>query len=105
MEVSDPTTIYCNKLSNIQLAKNPGFHAWNKHIEVHCHFFREHVLSCEVELVYVLTDRQASDIFTKPHGLDKLRQFSGAVGLHHLDVPNLRGRKEKERSESDREVE
>jgi hypothetical protein len=41
-------------------------------------------------------DRQTADIFTKPLGLDKLRQFSGAVGLRHLDVPNLRGRHDQE---------
>ena len=34
-EVSDPTTIYCDNLSSIQLAKNPVFHARTKHIEVH----------------------------------------------------------------------
>ena len=92
MEVSDPTAIYCDNLSSIQLAKNPVFHAWTKHIEVHYHFVCEHVRSGEVELSYVPTDRQDTDIFTKPLGLDKLRQFSGALGLWHLDVPNLRGR-------------
>ena len=56
-EVSDPTTIYCDNLSSIQLAKNPVFHARTKHIEVHYHFLRERVLSSEVELLYVLTDR------------------------------------------------
>ena len=91
-EVSDPTTIYCDNLSNIQLAKNPVFHARTKHIEVHYHFVRERVLSGEVELQYVLTDRQTADIFARPLGLDKLRQFSGSLGLCHLDVPNLRGR-------------
>ena len=53
--------------------------------------FRERVLSGEVELQYVPTDRQTADSFTKPLGLDKLRQFSGALGLRHLDMPNLRG--------------
>ena len=91
--MSDPTTIYCDNLSSIQLAKNPVFHARTKHIEVHYHFVRERVLSGEVELRYVPTDRQTADIFTKPLGLDNLRQFSGALGLRHLDVPNLRGRK------------
>ena len=38
-------------------------------------------------------DRENADIFTKPLGLDKLRQFSGALGLRHLNVPNMRGRK------------
>ena len=91
-KVSDPTTIYCDNLNIIQLAKNPVFHTRTKHIEVHYHFVRECVLSGEVELQYVPTDRQTADIFIKPLGLDKLWQFSGALGLHHLDVPNLRGR-------------
>ena len=73
MEVSDPTTIYCDNLNNIQLARNPVFHAQTKHIDVHYHFVCERVLSDEVELVYVLTDRQTADIFTKPLGLEKLQ--------------------------------
>jgi hypothetical protein len=72
------------------------FHARTKHIEVHYHFVREQVLFGEVELTHVLTNRQIADIFTKALGLDKLRQFSGAPGLRHLDVPNLRGRVEPE---------
>ena len=90
--MSDPTTIYCDNLNSIQLAKNPVFHARSKHIEVHYHFVHECVLSSEVELTYVSTDRHNADIFTKPLGLDKLWQFSGALWLRHLDVPNLRGR-------------
>jgi hypothetical protein len=92
-EVSDPTVIHCDNLSSIQLAKNPVFHARTKHIEVHYHFVWERVLSGEVELQHVPTDRQIADIFTKPLGLDKLRQFSGTLGLRHLDMPNLRGEK------------
>ena len=38
MKVFDPTTIYYDNLRNIQLAKNPIFHARTKHIEVHYHF-------------------------------------------------------------------
>jgi hypothetical protein len=87
-KVSDPTVIYCDNLNSIELAKNPVFHARTKHIEVHYHFVRERILSGEVELRHVPTDRQVADIFTKALGLDKLRQFSGALGLRHLDVPN-----------------
>ena len=32
VEVSDPTMIYCNNLSSIQLVRNPVFHARTKHI-------------------------------------------------------------------------
>ena len=49
--VSDTTKIYYDYLSNIQLAKNPVFHARTKHIEVHYHFVRRRVLSGDVELV------------------------------------------------------
>ena len=105
------TTIYCDNLSSIQLAKSPVFHARIKHIEVHYQFVRERVLSGEVELQYVPTNQQNADIFSKPLGLDKLRQFVGALGLRHLDVPNLRGRtasrdqaREQERSGRDRDT-
>ena len=54
-------------------------------------------------MVYVPRDHLTTDIFSKTLGLDKLRKFSGALGLRHLDVLNLRGRKE--RSKSDRETE
>ena len=50
MAVSDPMTIYCDNLSNIQLVKKSVFHARTKHIEVHYHFVCERVLSGEVEL-------------------------------------------------------
>ena len=62
--------------------------------------------------MYVPRDHLTTDIFSKTLGLDKLRKFSGALGLQHLDVPNLRGRadrkhheSEQERSGSDREAE
>ena len=94
VEVSDPTMIYCDNLTSIQLVKNPIFHARIKHIEVHYHFVCERVLSGEVELMYVSTDQQNADIFTKALGLDKLRQFSSTLGLRHLDMPTLRGRED-----------
>ena len=50
MEVPYPTMIYCYNLNNVQLVKNPDFHGWTKHIEVHYHFVCERVLFGEVEL-------------------------------------------------------
>ena len=57
MEESDPTTIYCDNLTNVQLPTNPVFYPRTNHIEVHYHFVREQVFSGEVELAYVPTDR------------------------------------------------
>ena len=98
--MSEPTIIYYDNLNNIQLAMNPIFYAQTKHIEVHYHFVYKRVLFDEVELVYVLTNQQVSDIFTKPLGLDKLQHFSSMLGLQHLDMPNLTGRSQAEK-ESD----
>ena len=47
----------------------------------------------------VPTDRRTVDIFTKPLGLDKLREFSSTLGLQRLDMPNLMGRKERREDE------
>ena len=104
VDLSNPMTIYCDNLRSIQLAKNLVFHAQTKHIEVQYHFVCEQVLSSEVEIVYVLTDRQTANIFTKPLVLDKLRHFLGALVLCHLDIPLLRGRNS-ERSGRDRKAE
>ena len=67
------------------------FHARTKQIEVHYHFVRERVLSGEVELRYVQTDRQVANIFNKALGSDKLQHFSEMLGVQRLDVPHLRG--------------
>ena len=58
-----------------------------------------------MELLDVSTDWQVANIFTKSLGLDKLRQFSGALGVQYLDMPNLRGRNESRNEKYDRKAE
>ena len=75
VQVEGPVVIYCDNMSSIQLARNPVFHARTKHIEVHYHFVREKVLAGEIDLVYVSTQDQIADIFTKELGTEKLQKF------------------------------
>ncbi|MCO5586046.1 hypothetical protein L7F22_039984 [Adiantum nelumboides] len=75
IQVQRPVVIYCDNLSNIQLAQNPVFHAKTKHIEVHYHFIKERVLDGSIDLTFVRTDEQVVDIFTKALGVEKLRRF------------------------------
>ena len=75
IQVQVPIVIYCDNLSSIQLARNPVFHARTKHIELHYHFVQERVLDGNIDLMYVRTNEQVTDISTKALGAEKLRRF------------------------------
>ncbi|KAE9054364.1 hypothetical protein PF001_g33199 [Phytophthora fragariae] len=47
------------------LAKNVGYQARTKHIDIRYHFVREKAVSNEVKLEYVDTKNQLADIMTK----------------------------------------
>jgi hypothetical protein len=86
LHVDKHVVIYCDNLSSIQLAKNPVFHAWTKHIEVHYHLIREKVLAGEIDLIYVSTEDQVDDIFTKVLGVEKHRRFCSMLGVMELSL-------------------
>ncbi|KAK1397800.1 hypothetical protein POM88_007663 [Heracleum sosnowskyi] len=58
--------IYCDNTSAIAISYNPVQHSRTKHIDIRHHFIREHVEQETVKLIYVPTDKQLADIFTKP---------------------------------------
>lgn len=60
-----PMRLYCDNQAAISIANNPVQHDRTKHVEVDRHFIRERVLSKELCLPFVPTDRQCADIFTK----------------------------------------
>ncbi len=53
-----PTTLFCNNVNNIKMAKNPIFHAWTKYIECHYHFVHEKVLSEDIDIKHVPSCQQ-----------------------------------------------
>jgi hypothetical protein len=89
VQVDQQVVIHCDNLSSIQLARNPVFHARTKHIEVHYHYVRERVLAGDIDLVYVSTEEQIADIFTKALGAKKLQHFWTMLGL--CDMQSSRG--------------
>jgi histone deacetylase 1/2 len=90
LHVDRQVVIYCDNLSNIQLARNPMFHARTKHIEVHYHFIRDKILAGEIDFIYVSTEDQVADIFTKVLGAEKHRQFRNMFGVMELEL-SLKG--------------
>ena len=89
--IKDPTSIYCDSMSSIYLARNLVFHARTRHIEVHYRFIRERILDGDVDLQYISTNLQTTDIFTKSLGADKLWKFMTDLELTIPDLPSLRG--------------
>ena len=52
-------------MSAIHLSNNPIFHERSKHIEMDCHFIREKIKEGLIKPIYLKTQEQIVDIFTK----------------------------------------
>ena len=63
------------------VVKNPILHACTKHIEVHYHYVRERLLVGEISLMYVPTQDNLADLFTKALSCEKFKAFHKALGL------------------------
>ena len=81
IEIKDPTVIYCDNTSAINISKNPMMHTKTKHISIKYHFLRELVQDKEVRLEYVNTKEQIVDIFTKPLPKDAFPYLRGKLGV------------------------
>jgi hypothetical protein len=90
LHVDRQVVIYCDNFNSIQLVRNLVFHARTKHIEVHYHFIREKVLAGEIDLIYVSTEDQVADIFTKVLGVEKHCRFCSMLGVMELEL-SLKG--------------
>ncbi|PKU61453.1 Retrovirus-related Pol polyprotein from transposon TNT 1-94 [Dendrobium catenatum] len=60
-----PTTIHCDNISAMAIAKNPILHARTKHIEIDYQFIRHHLHSDSIRLAHIPSTDQVADIFTK----------------------------------------
>ena len=76
-------TLYVDNQSAIALAKNPVQHQRSKHIDIKYHFVRAEVQNGKVQLEYVPSEYNTTDVFTKP--VSKVR-LSKLISLKILTV-------------------
>jgi hypothetical protein len=57
--------LMCDNTSAISVAKNPVFYKKMRYVERRHHFLRDHVEKGDIEMRYIETERQLTDIFTK----------------------------------------
>ncbi|KAH9667537.1 hypothetical protein KPL70_021079 [Citrus sinensis] len=77
----EPTEICVDNKSAIALSKNLVFHDRSKHIDTHYHFIRECITRKEVQIKYVKSLDQATDIFTKPLKQEDFVKFKSLLGV------------------------
>jgi hypothetical protein len=63
--------LLCDNESAIKIAYNPCEHSRTKHIDIRCHFLRDHANKGDIAISHVGTNDQLADTFSKP--LDEKR--------------------------------
>jgi hypothetical protein len=90
----EPIIVYCENQSSNFLLKNLVLHVRIKHIELHHHYFREKTKTRRINLVYISTNEQQVDMFTKPlrrmqFQILKKQINLGSLGEHYILRINL----------------
>ncbi|KAK6160510.1 hypothetical protein DH2020_003891 [Rehmannia glutinosa] len=75
--------IMCDNTSAIAITQNL-LHSRTKHIDVRYHFIRDHVERKDITLEYISTDKQLTDIFTKPLCESRFEELKHELGLIEL---------------------
>lgn len=78
--------LLCDNQSALKLMKNPEFHQRSKHIDIRFHFVREKFMEGLFEPIYVPTDLQKADIFTKALSIDKFERLRDSIGCSPAPV-------------------
>jgi hypothetical protein len=76
-----PTTLFADNQSAIALAKSNLFSPRTKHIALRYHFIREAVARSIISLIWVASNSNLADLFTKSLDIYKVTFLSSGLGL------------------------
>ncbi|GJS80084.1 ribonuclease H-like domain-containing protein [Tanacetum coccineum] len=81
--------LYCDSQSAIAISCNPVQHSRTKHIHTRYHFIKEQVENGIIELYFVRTEYQLSDMFTKALPEDRFQYLVRRIGMRCLTPVEL----------------
>ncbi|GKB04663.1 retrovirus-related pol polyprotein from transposon TNT 1-94 [Tanacetum coccineum] len=82
--------MYCDNKSVIALCCNNIQHSRSKHIDIRFHFIKEQVENGVVELYFVNTKYQLTDIFTKALGRERIEFLINKLGMRSFMPETLK---------------
>ena len=81
LPMETPSVLRCDNQSAIAISHHPEFHARTKHIDIEMHFLRDHVREGTIDTIYVPSEENLADIFTKALPKPSHCKFTEAIGL------------------------
>ncbi|GJR27516.1 retrovirus-related pol polyprotein from transposon TNT 1-94 [Tanacetum coccineum] len=81
--------LYCDSQSAIAISCNPVQHSRTKHIHTRYHFIKEQVENSIIELYFVRTEYQLTDMFTKALPEDRFMYLVRRIGMRCLTPADL----------------
>ena len=84
IEFTEPSIMYYDKKSTINMSKNLVLHSNTKHISIKYHVLREKAAKKEIRLEYVSTKDRSAAIFTQPLPKDTFEHLRRMLGVMPL---------------------
>jgi len=77
----DPTILFSDNKSTIELTKDHQYHARTKHIDIHFHFIHYIIEEGSIRLIFCPTNDNTADTFMKALPSTKAKHFASQLGL------------------------